>query len=166
MLQPSDEPYIAQVVSPFEFKLINGSVIVMTPGHLVREEQDQTGTTRQVAYVFPLSQTEIERRVAELKTIEHRSAIATHFTDYLVLLDNVLVQGMRRSDVGTTPNDQELLPWLEWREKIQAQFDAAKSAVDVVIPPYPVFPSWYCQSEGLRELAKKLGHSGYMTAKT
>jgi hypothetical protein len=163
MLQPSDEPYIKQIVSPLDFKLEDGRVTIIVPDDMVAEERDENGKIVLRKYVSPLTQDEIERRVDAYKRIDGQAAIASHFIDHLTMLESVLIQHYQRTgnDQFDAPTgDKEFDAWLEWRHAALDSFATATKPADVKLPMYPNFPAWHRQTEQFRQIALKLGYKG------
>ncbi len=163
MLQRSDEPYIALVVSPLTFTLEDGRVTIIVPEEMVAEERDASGKTTFRPYVSPLTQDIIESRVEEFKRSERQSKIAGSFIDHLTVLESVLIGYYQRTGndrFGELTNDRELGPWLTWREAVLALFDTQARSDTIKLPEYPAFPSWHRQSESFRELAVRVGYRG------
>jgi hypothetical protein len=163
MLQEHDLPYIAKAVAPLAFTLVDGRVVVEVPKGLARDVPDGRGGTKREAYVSPMSQEDIEVRVAHFKRGEHRNDLILSFVDYLLVNSSVLNQYRQITgiDLSEYPNtDPEVELWLLWHAEVMAQIDNAKTASDVKIPKFPTFPSWHRQPKNLVALAKRLGHPG------
>jgi hypothetical protein len=163
MLQSSDETYIAQVVMPFTFKLVNGRVLVDVPEGMMSELRDGNGTIVRKPHVTTFSQDHIEKRVSELKRLKKRSEMASNFTGELTLLDDVLRQHAQRTGndrMESFANDPEIGPWLAWRDDMLAQCEKAAKVIDIKLPKWPKFPKEHRPSDGSKALAKSLGHGG------
>jgi hypothetical protein len=156
MLQPGDEKWIGQVMSPMAFNLVDGRVFVAANGE--REDGPE------VKYVDasgpdaprPMPQDEIEALALDLKRGEHRSNIATSFEDYLVVFSSVSSSGRVSglSSVGDQIN-LELKVWAEWGRNMFVQFEQAKSAADVKLSKVPEAPKWHPHYAALkREIAR------------
>jgi hypothetical protein len=93
MLQPGDEKWIGQAVSPLAFKLKEGRVFVAANGE--REDGPEVNYVDVTSPKAPkrMTQDAIEAIVLDLKQGEHRSNIATSFEDHLVLLNAVYLNG-------------------------------------------------------------------------
>jgi hypothetical protein len=151
MLQPGDEKWIGQVVSPLAFKLIDGRVFVASNG----ERED--GPT--VKYVDasgpdaprPMPQDEIEALAMDLKKGEHRSGVVASFEDYLAVLGCVYSNGQI---LGYSPSgeraDDAFKARAAWGREVFAQIDQAKTAADVRMPRLPDAPKWYPHYELLQ----------------
>ena len=133
MLSEADRPYVERILGPIPFVIENGSVRVLESG-----------------VVTPTPQ-EIEARVNDRKRLEHRWTITPSFIDHFVLYDNVVIQaGQSRS---STPSD-----WTAWINEFLARIDNASSATQVRPPVWPPIPQGFRWTDGLRDLADRIGH--------
>lgn len=163
MLQLSDENYIARVVMPFSFKLVNGRVLVDEPSGLMSELRDNNGVIVRKPQTSIFTQDYIEKRVDELKRLEKRSAMASNFTDQLLFLDDVLRQFRKRvgsDQIEDFANDPEIGPWLVWRNDLLNQCEKTTIKVEIKLLKWPKFPKGHRHNSGTRELAKRVGHDG------
>jgi hypothetical protein len=163
MLQPSDEPYIKQIVSPLDFKLEDGRVTIIVPDDMVAEERDENGKLVLKKYVSPLTEDEIERRVDALKRMDRQAAMFGYFVDNLTVLESVLIRHCQRTgndQFDELTGDKEFDLWLKWRHTVLDLFASAKSPEEIKLPPYPDFPSWHAQDVYLQELALRMGYRG------
>lgn len=163
MLQPSDEIYIARVVMPNNFKLVNGQVIVEIPEGLAYESRDNDGRLVRKPVEVPFSQEFIEKRVSDMKRLEKRAEMAANFPNEMALLDEVLRQTRQRKnsdDIEEARTDPEIGRWLQWRDDMLAQCEKAAKSKDVKPPKWPKFPKDHRHSDGFKEFAKRVGHSG------
>jgi hypothetical protein len=148
MLSEADRPFIERVVGPFSFVIENGAVRVIAPA-------DGIGLTRGRAAELSaaeLTPQQIEARVNHLKVKAHRWAIAPAFVDHFVLYDNIVIQA------GLYANAPMMGPWRKWLEEFQTRMDAAASANAVAPPDWPPIPDWFRWTDGLRDLADRIGH--------
>lgn len=158
MLQRSDEIYIARIVSPLPFRLVEGRVVVELP-----DASDRNSGTEKQSYGTIFTHDAIEKRVQVMKRIEKRSEMASNFKGHLLILDQILLQ--HRQYAGDVPadvlkSDPEVGPWIVWRDALLAQCEIVDRPADVKIPKWPQFPNWHRQSKDLQQLATRLGHFG------
>jgi hypothetical protein len=80
-----------------------------------------------------------------------RSGIAPTFSAELGVLEAILVkaQSLGREE-KTIESDKEVVAWQAWGKEVTGNFDKAKSAADLKLPPFPEVPSWHRHANELR----------------
>jgi hypothetical protein len=122
---------------------MNGRVVIDIPNGLMSELRDDNGKMVRKPYVSTFSQDNIEKQVSELKRLEKRSAMASNFTDHLILLDDVLRQHRQRfgnDQIDDYAKDPEIGPWLAWRDDMLNQCEKASKFIEVKLSKWPKFP--------------------------
>jgi hypothetical protein len=137
-------------------------VIVEIPEGLAYESRENDGRVVRKPFQSPFSQDQIEKRVADMKRLEKRAAMAANFSDEMALLDEVLRQTRQRKnseDIEDLRQDPDIGPWLAWRDDMLNQCESAAKKTDVKPPKWPKFPKEHRHSDGSKEFARRLGHT-------